>query len=252
MTDMSGRSVDLPATSAFRGWRVLVVEDHLLVATGVVMALRAAGMVAEACGMDRPDAVIGRVVAFDPDVVLLDLVTDGSALAALSLIRPIRSNGPEVVAFTGATDAALLGAALEAGACGIIHKRNPIEQLVLDVDRVARHEDLLSLRRRQEYIEELHRSRSALRSSASMFVRLSPREAAVLGMMMDGLSADGIAEASFVALTTVRAQIRAVLTKLGVNSQLAAVAMAHKAGWRPPTGEQPDLATRPDVFSLAP
>jgi DNA-binding NarL/FixJ family response regulator len=246
MDDEQGGAIRSPV------WRVLVVEDHLLVATGVVMALRSAGMVADTCWMDGPDAVLARVRTFEPHVLLLDLVSDGSALAALALIRPLRALGPEVVAFTGATDPVLLGAALEAGACGIIHKRDPIERLVVDVERVARHEELLSPRRRQEYVDELQRSRSTHRGLMSSFTQLTRREAAVLGMMMEGLSADAIAEASFVALTTVRAQIRAVLTKLGVNSQLAAVAMAHKAGWRAPTGVEPDLATRPDVFSLAP
>ena len=48
----------------------------------------------------------------------------------------------------------------------------------------------------------------------------------MLGALIDGLSAEEIAEAHFVALTTVRSQIRAVLQKLGVRSQLAAVALA--------------------------
>ena len=35
----------------------------------------------------------------------------------------------------------------------------------------------------------------------------------------------------FVALTTVRSQIRAILRKLGVRSQLAAVAYVNRMGW---------------------
>jgi DNA-binding NarL/FixJ family response regulator len=51
---------------------------------------------------------------------------------------------------------------------------------------------------------------------------------------MGGLAATEIAEQSFVSLSTVRSQIRAVLAKLGVHSQLAAVAMAHQSAWSPP------------------
>lgn len=61
---------------------------------------------------------------------------------------------------------------------------------------------------------------------------LSPREQVVLGSMMCGLSAAEIAEEHFVAVTTVRSQIRSILTKLNVRSQLAAVALAHEADWR--------------------
>jgi hypothetical protein len=44
--------------------------------------------------------------------------------------------------------------------------------------------------------------------------------------MMEGLNAEEIAQSHFVAVTTVRSQIRSVLQKLGVRSQLAAVALA--------------------------
>ena len=52
-------------------------------------------------------------------------------------------------------------------------------------------------------------------------------------MLVDGVRADDIAEAAFVSLSTVRSQIRSVLAKLGVGSQLAAVSLAIKAEWAP-------------------
>ena len=58
------------------------------------------------------------------------------------------------------------------------------------------------------------------------------RECEVLAALIDGLSAEEIAETQYVALTTVRSQIRAVLQKLGVRSQLAAVAQANRVGWK--------------------
>ena len=51
-------------------------------------------------------------------------------------------------------------------------------------------------------------------------------------MIMDGSSAQSIAQDSFVSMATVRTQIRSILQKLGVNSQLAAAAMARSAGWQ--------------------
>ena len=48
---------------------------------------------------------------------------------------------------------------------------------------------------------------------------------------MAGLPAAAIAAAGYVSEATVRTQIRAVLTKLGVTSQLQAVALARRAGW---------------------
>jgi hypothetical protein len=40
--------------------------------------------------------------------------------------------------------------------------------------------------------------------------------------------------------------VRAVLQKLGVRSQLAAVAMVNRAGWKPDDGERVDLVNSDD------
>lgn len=60
---------------------------------------------------------------------------------------------------------------------------------------------------------------------------LSDRERAVLIHLMHGLSAEQIARLDYVTVSTVRSQIRSILAKLGVNSQLAAVAFAYGACW---------------------
>jgi len=63
------------------------------------------------------------------------------------------------------------------------------------------------------------------------FEQLTGRERVVLGALMDGASAGEIAKASFVSMATVRSQIRSILEKLGVHSQVAAVALAHRSRW---------------------
>ena len=65
----------------------------------------------------------------------------------------------------------------------------------------------------------------------SVFATLTEREQSVLVELIEGHCAEDIAKASFVSISTVRSQIKAILQKLGVNSQLAAVAMARRAGW---------------------
>jgi DNA-binding NarL/FixJ family response regulator len=85
---------------------------------------------------------------------------------------------------------------------------------------------LIGRTHRAELLDELRLERADTMRAHATFERLTPRESVVLGALTDGLSAEEIAEAHFVALTTVRSQIRAVLHKLGVRSQLAAVALA--------------------------
>jgi DNA-binding NarL/FixJ family response regulator len=70
-----------------------------------------------------------------------------------------------------------------------------------------------------------------LAAPVTSFDWLTARESAVLAMLMDGQSVARISAAWYVSEATVRTQVRAVLQKLGVNSQLEAVALATRAGW---------------------
>jgi two-component system, NarL family, nitrate/nitrite response regulator NarL len=72
------------------------------------------------------------------------------------------------------------------------------------------------------------------------FDLLTPREQEVLSALMRGDTARDICKQSYVAMPTVRSQIRSILTKLGVSSQLAAVVMAYRSGWPGVLSVEPD------------
>jgi len=62
---------------------------------------------------------------------------------------------------------------------------------------------------------------------------LTNRESQILASLMAGRRAAAIARIHFVSLHTIRTQIRSMLRKLDVHSQVEAVALAHRAGWVP-------------------
>jgi two-component system, NarL family, nitrate/nitrite response regulator NarL len=72
-----------------------------------------------------------------------------------------------------------------------------------------------------------------VRVDLEVFERLSPREQEVLYALMKGQTARDICERDYVAMPTVRSQIHAILSKLGVTTQLAAVVLAYRSGWSP-------------------
>jgi DNA-binding NarL/FixJ family response regulator len=84
---------------------------------------------------------------------------------------------------------------------------------------------------RDALLDDLARFRLDTGAALARFEELTDREAAVLTAIIGGSTADEIARSQFVALSTVRSHIRAVLAKLGVNSQLGAVALARRVGW---------------------
>ena len=84
--------------------------------------------------------------------------------------------------------------------------------------------------RRQLRSALAHRA-DRLQALREPFEQLTPREQDVLAGLVRGLSAPAIADESVVSATTVRSQIRAILLKLGVHSQLEAVSLARHARW---------------------
>jgi DNA-binding NarL/FixJ family response regulator len=60
------------------------------------------------------------------------------------------------------------------------------------------------------------------------------REAEVLGELMLGHRVSEIARTRRVSESTVRTQVKAILAKLQVTSQITAVGLAHQIRWEPP------------------
>lgn len=213
---------------------VLIVEDHELLAQSLVFALRAEGVPTETLKPESAEQILEVAGDLRPGVVLLDLELGGEIGDSIPLIAPLEELGAQVMMVTGVTDRVRLAECLEAGATGLINKSTPFDQLVEAVREVAELGSLVPPEQRHELLGELRQQRAADRERLEPFERLTSREQQVLAGLMEGTSAEKIAEDSFVSVATVRSQIRAVLLKLDVNSQLAAVALARKNNWSPP------------------
>jgi two-component system, NarL family, nitrate/nitrite response regulator NarL len=212
---------------------VLIIEDHLLLADGLAVALRREGLEVEIADPVAPDPIMELAWRLRPDVVLLDLVLGDEYGLSIPLIEPLRATGAQVLMLTGATDPALLGTCVEAGAVGLISKSEGFEVVLDKLSRAARHQTTLHASERERVLSSLRVWRAEERARLAPFERLTARERVVLGALMDGASAEAIAKSSFVSLATVRSQIRSILEKLSVHSQVAAVALAHRLRWEP-------------------
>ena len=78
---------------------------------------------------------------------------------------------------------------------------------------------------RQELIDSFRAHEAERREVAEKLNRLTQREREVLSELARGNRAQAVAEQYVVSLATVRTQIRSVLSKLEVGSQLEAVAL---------------------------
>lgn len=211
--------------------RVVIVDDHGLLAQSLTFALRAEGLPVERCREISAEAITDAVHRTRPDLLLLDLDLGGELGSSLSLIPLLTKQDTKVVMLTGVTDRVRLAQCVQAGAVGIIAKSEPFETLINGVKRALDAGTLLSPNEREEHLSELRRHGTSERQRLELFEQLTRREKQVLTALMDGMTAEQIAADWVVAMSTVRSQIRNLLFKLGVNSQLSAVVMAQKAGW---------------------
>lgn len=211
--------------------QILVIDSDLMVAESIVLALRSA-LPTFTAFLAVPVTVehVRDLMASPPQLALLDIDT-GDPSTSLACVSVIREAGSGVAVMGGRRDLLLLGECLNAGASAVIDKAAPLSQVVELIVRQLSGDDELKKDARRMLNGLVSRDDEDRRSRLSPFHVLTQREKLVLEELMQGHSADVIAGRSCVSVSTVRSQIKAILQKLGVNSQLAAVALARRAGW---------------------
>ena len=224
------RSEACRATGRAMSGRVLVVEDLSLMAVGLRMALLGRGWDVEASSGQTLANVASHAAQFQPHSVLLSVRLGGGVDDGISRVESLVATGANVLLLTAERRRTVLARFLEAGASGWIGKDVTLEDVDSTLDRLANGESIIGASIRSALMNELRLEREQERRGRAVFADLTQREALVLAALTDGLTADEIAREHFVAVSTIRSQIRGVLQKLDVRSQLAAVSLggAHR------------------------
>ena len=214
--------------TASRLGTVAIVDDHRFLAQTLSIALRAHGF--EPVTIDPMDDVEAGVAEHGAKIVLLDLNL-GNEQDGDRLITPLSRDGRQVIVLTGETDPARWGECLRAGAAGVLSKSSPLDVVVAACSTAAHGGAVVRDLDRVAWLQAAYRQRSQDERTMAPFRTLTKREQAVLSALVEGQPAAAIAEKAVVSEATVRTQIRSLLSKLGVGSQLQAVARARQAGW---------------------
>ena len=209
--------------------RIVIVEDHRLLAETVGLALQVEGHDVGFGDLENELSLVGSVAPDAQTLVLLDLDL-GELGDATRLIPTFVHAGAAVLMVTGVRDRVRLAATLEAGAIGFLAKDAPFDGLLETIKRAAAGESVIDPNVRYQLLAELRDHRSSERKRHAPFESLTNREREVLAALATGKSVETIASEWVVSTATVRTQVRGILTKLDVNSQLAAVAKARAAG----------------------
>ncbi len=193
--------------------RVLIVDDHAIVAESLALALDDEDGLSVVGRAATSDEAIVAVAVHRPDVVVLDHgLPDRDGIETAKLLVA-RQPGVRIVMLTGSGALSVQRRAGEVGCIGFVTKDRPTADLVAAIRAADAGKALTAGATRRVGITEL-----------------SDRELEILDGIVRGLDNRAIAAELYLSVHTVRNHVQRVLGKLGAHSKLEAAAAARRFG----------------------
>jgi NarL family two-component system response regulator LiaR len=199
--------------------RVLIVDDHNMVRTGLRAYLRQEADMEVVGEARNGQQALELCEEAQPDVILMDLIMP--ELSGAEATRIIRRQWPQiqVIALTSFQRQELVQDALQAGAIGYLLKNVSGEDLAAAIRSAYAGRSTLA----PEAVEALIQMGKPKHTPGD---DLTPREREVLPLLVEGLSNAEIADRLVVSRSTVKVHVSNILSKLHASNRGEAVALA--------------------------
>jgi len=209
--------------------RVLLGDAHRSFVEALALRLDAEDGIQVVATVVLPDEAVRVAASRSVDVAVLAVGPGPGGFVSVG--RQLSKLQPSIklVAVAADDDTALLARAVSEGFSGWVPKDVGIGSLLEVLHAVCRGETRIPPLLLSRLMPYLVRHSQADRSEEPL-ATLTARERQVLKAMVGGLSRLEIAEQLDISSNTVRTHMQSILSKLGVHSSLAAVAMARRAG----------------------
>ena len=230
MIHASSAGVRRVVTEAAAPVVLAVASDRSLIADAVAAALSRQDLVIVRVPWpgEQPDPAAGWPPGTDPPDLAL-ILCDLTPWSVESAQRVVASHPARWVLLTDAPRGPLWGAMLDAGVSRVLSSTATMADVLEIVAALRDPYASVEQPDRDELVDAWHRILPERVLARTRLASLTTRERDVLRLLHLGRTVQQIAESHGVAPSTVRSQVRSVLRKLGVNSQLAAV--AHYDRW---------------------
>ena len=204
--------------------RIVMMDDHALVRTGLRMILEKQTDIEVVGEADDGDAGLQLIRKLKPDIALVDLhMPNVNGIEVTERVRRGKIN-TRIVILTMASDAPFPRRLLEAGASGYLTKGCPADELVKAIRQIADGRRYLST----DVAQQLALG-NAFGNGESPFDELSTRELEVAMMLAQGMAAKRIGDRLKLSEKTVATYKYRLFEKLAIDNvvTLAHLATAH-------------------------
>jgi len=188
--------------------RVLIVDDHPMVAQGIQSVLEDHAGITVVGTLGNGRAVVDQLELLDPDVILMDLnMPEMGGLTATELVLEKRP-GTRVLILSMHDSPEYISSALSHGAMGYVLKDVPTDEIALAVQAVMRGERYLCTGAEGAIAPK----------SGDVPGALTGREQTILLQLAQGLSNKEVAIALDISVRTVETHRKNIKRKLGISS----------------------------------
>lgn len=206
--------------------RVLLIDDHPIVRSGIRKLLEQADDIIVVGESDRGSDAVPMVNKLSPDVLLLDMeIPDKSGVEVAQELQAAGSP-VHVLALSAHDDEEYVLSLLSSGAVGYLTKEEALDTIVDAVRGVAHGEEGWFSRRAAARVAA-HTRREAREET----IDLTDREKEVLALLSEGMTNDKIASKLVLSERTVRFHLSNIYRKLDVSSRAEAIhwALTHQS-----------------------
>lgn len=204
--------------------RVLIVDDHILVRTGIERILADTADIHVVGQAADGEEAIKKTRELMPDIILMDVKMPG--IGGVEATRRITHISPDtaVIGLTASGEEIFVQRLLQAGARGYLTKGSSYEEVIRAIRLVASG---------QRYVDPTLASGLLFRDPETQnnpFTQLSEREMQVALMIVNCKKAQEIADSLFVSPRTINTYRYRIFEKLSVRNdvELTHLALKHK------------------------
>ena len=195
--------------------RFLLVDDHVVVRSGIKGLLSEIFKPLEIDEAGDGDSVVEKLKSHQYDLILMDIKMPNTDSFGLMQFIHVKHPGTKVLIFSMNAENIYARRFLKEGASGFISKEAPLEEITKAINVVLNGRKYISDSLAQTLAEE-----SFLDKPSNPFEKLSSREFEIVSLLLSGQSANHISKTLNLQSSTIGTHKARLFEKLGVSNIL--------------------------------